>query len=378
LALAAPSFGASAPKESGRDGLFRDDMDRTSLEESLARSLEFLRRAPSDRVLSDRPRKITVREVRESLLTFRSLLHLWKRPELLAREIRSRFEVHDAVEGEGRADVLFTGYYQPVIEASLTETTSHKFPIYRRPTDLVEAEVVTLKPQPRAEKVVGRPVGDSLVPYYSRDEIDGADTLRGRGYEIAWAKDPVDLFFLHVQGSGVLRLEDGRSVYVGYAANNGRPYKSIGRFLAESGKIPAAKLSMQALRRYLVEHPEERKEIFAHNESYVFFRVVREGPLGSLDVKLTAGRSIATDLSLFPKGALAFVSSRRPIVDAKGNLQGWRPFSRFVLNQDSGSAIRGPARADLFFGTGQEAGHAAGAMNVTGKLYFLLKKKTTP
>ena len=132
---------------------------------------------------------------------------------------------------------------------------------------------------------------------------------------------------------------------------------------------------MQRLRRYLAEHPDERDDLLAQNESYVFFRFVNNGPLGSLEVPLTPGRSIATDSRLFPKGALAFVVSRRPILDAGGNLNGWQPFSRFVLNQDTGSAIRGPKRADLYFGSGPEAGLAAGFMKSAGTVYFLIKKK---
>ena len=134
---------------------------------------------------------------------------------------------------------------------------------------------------------------------------------------------------------------------------------------------------MQRLRRYLMEHPEERDALFAQNESYVFFRFVNNGPLGSLEVPLTPGRSIATDSRLFPKGALAFVVSRKPVLDATGNLTGWQSFSRFVLNQDTGSAIRGPRRVDLYFGSGHEAGMAAGVMKTNGKVYFLLKKKAT-
>jgi len=131
---------------------------------------------------------------------------------------------------------------------------------------------------------------------------------------------------------------------------------------------------MQSLRRYLTEHPGERDALFAENESYVFFRFVKDGPLGSLEVPLTPGRSIATDKRLFPKGALAFIVSRKPVLDTQGNLTGWEPFSRFVVNQDTGSALRGPRRVDLYFGSGNEAGIAAGVMKSTGKLYFLIKR----
>lgn len=223
--------------------------------------------------------------------------------------------------------------------------------------------------------MMGQTAGKRLAPCLSRYEIDGLGCLTGKGYEIAWVKDPAELFFLHIQGSGLLRLEDGRLLHLNYAASNGRPYRSIGRILIDSGKISKEELSMQRLRGYLEEHPEEREALFYQNESYVFFRFGKDGPLGSLEVPLTSGRSIATDSSLFPKGALAFIVSRKPILDAAGKLVGWQPFSRFVLNQDTGSAIRGPRRVDLYFGSGYEAGLAAGAMKTSGSLYFLIKKK---
>jgi membrane-bound lytic murein transglycosylase A len=144
--------------------------------------------------------------------------------------------------------------------------------------------------------------------------------------------------------------------------------------LIDNGKVPQEEMSMQRLRRYFAEHPEEQNDIMAHNESYIFFRVLEDGPLGSLEVPLTPGRSIATDARLFPKGALAFAIAQKPIVDAAGQLTGWEPLSRFVANQDSGGAIRGAQRADLYFGSGQDAGAAAGYMNRPGNLYFLLLK----
>jgi membrane-bound lytic murein transglycosylase A len=275
--------------------------------------------------------------------------------------------------GDKRADVLFTGYYQPRIEASLSESGDYRFPIYRRPADLVEME----SDKPR-EKVVGRLEGAHLVPYWSRHEIDIQGKLRGRGYEIAWVKDPVELFFLHIQGSGILKLDDGRMLQINYEASNGRPYRSIGRMLIDNGRVAERDLSMQRLRLYLAEHPEERDQVLVHNESYIFFRVVPDGPLGSLGVLLTPGRSIATDPRFFPRGAVAFIATRKPVLNGQGNFIGWQAFSRFVFNQDRGSAIRGPGRVDLYFGTGHSAGLAAGAMNSRGRVYFLLKKTHAP
>ena len=375
LLILVPARQGSSQGPEGDLSIFRDDMDRESLRRAIGRSLEYLAKLPPDQPVGEQPRKFTTLEIRESLVSFLRLLDLWERPARLAEEIRSRFELHPMAGEGGGGGILVTGYYQPVIEGSLTETAEYRFPIYGRPKDLIIAEMVTLVPQFRAEKTVERMDGDRLTAYFSRHEIDGLGRLRGKGYEIAWAKDPVDLFFLHIQGSGLIRLADGRRLQLGYAASNGRSYKSIGRLLVDGGKLSEEEVSMQRLRRYLAEHPEERDALLAQNERYVFFRLVKDGPLGSLEVPLTAGRSIATDARLFPKGALALITSRKPLVDSKGNLAGWQPFSRFVLNQDTGGAIRGPRRVDLYFGAGREAGQAAGFMKSSGTVHFLVPKQ---
>ncbi len=367
LAIAPVLFPARSRTQESSSPLFQDDLDRDSLHRAIHRSLEFLSKVPPDRPVGEEPRRLTAGEVRDSLVAFMDLFDFWDRPEILAREIRLRFEIYPYGD-DAAGEVLFTGYYQPLLEASLTETPIYRFPVYRRPDDLIELE------QGNGEKLVGRMEAGRLTPYFSRREIDGQGRLKGKGYEIAWVKDPVDLFFLHIQGSGLLRLEDGRIVHLNYSASNGRSYRSVGRLLIDKGKIPEEELSMQSLRRYLTEHPGERDALFAENESYVFFRFVKDGPLGSLEVPLTPGRSIATDKRLFPKGALAFIVSRKPVLDTQGNLTGWEPFSRFVVNQDTGSALRGPRRVDLYFGSGNEAGIAAGVMKSTGKLYFLIKR----
>ncbi|HEY6368175.1 MAG TPA: MltA domain-containing protein [Candidatus Binatia bacterium] len=351
-----------------------DDLDRQSLHTALRRSVSYLEKLPPDRVVGEKPRRFTAGEVLESLLTFEKSLDNWDCRECWMRDFSTQF---DLIASSGDAEleaVLFTGYYQPVIEGSLAPTAEYAHPIYGMPVDLIVTGRVNLQASQTAEKMTGRLQGEEFIPYYSRLEIDELGVLRGRGYEIAWVKNPIDLFFLHIQGSGILLLEDGRRLLVGYAGANGRPYRSIGRLLIDRGKILQEEMSMQRLRRYLSDHPEEQNEIFSYNESYVFFRFLQEGPLGNIEVPLTAGRSIATDARLFPKGALAFISTEIPVLDAAGGLVGWQPFSRFVLNQDTGGAIRGLQRADLYFGTGAEAEAAAGYMNRPGKLYFLSLK----
>ena len=211
-----------------------------------------------------------------------------------------------------------------------------------------------------------------LVPYADRQAIEQADALAGKAPILAWVKDPVALFFLHVQGSGRIALDEGGTLRLHYRATNGRPYRSIGRLLIDRGAVAREDMSMQAIRAYLAAHPDRRAEVTAHNPSYVFFETVTGGPFGSLGVALTPGRSVATDPDHFPRGALAFVASRKPLTADGRRISEWTPFGRFVLNQDTGGAIRGPGRADLFWGDGPYAELAAGHMQHTGRLYFFV------
>jgi membrane-bound lytic murein transglycosylase A len=354
--------------------LFSDDLEPESLRAAIRQSKAYLSRLPRDRVVGQEPRVLTAGEVLDALLAFEPLLDHWSCGTCVARAIRERFEILPSSIEEDLSDVLFTGYYQPVMEGSLVRTEEYRYPLYARPADLMTVEQVTVTPEPSAQKVLGRVRDEEFLPYYTRREIDELGALEGRGLEIVWVNDPVDVFFLHIQGSGIVRLPDGGQLSVGYAAQNGRPYRSIGRLLIDAGKIDKEEMSMQRLRRYLAENPNEREEIFAHNESYVFFRVLQGGPLGSLDVAVTPGRSLATDSRLFPKGALMLIQTEIPIIDGAGQLAGWQPITRFVLNQDTGGAIRGPRRADLYYGTGGEAGALAGYMNRPGKMFFVVLK----
>jgi len=214
------------------------------------------------------------------------------------------------------------------------------------------------------------------VPYYSRREIDTEGALQGKGLEIVWLKDPWERFVLHIQGSGQVRLPDGNTLRVGYAASNGRPYRSIGRYLIDQGFLNEKDISMERVRKFMQNNPGSAEEIFSYNERYIFFRIIldSEGPQGALGVPLTPGRSIAADLTIFPPGALAYLMSRQPELDESGNVVGWKPLRRFVLNQDTGGAIKGPGRVDLFFGSGERAGTAAGEMREEGRIYLLLAK----
>jgi len=342
--------------------LVSDDLAAASLRAAIGQSLAYLHKLPPERIVGEQPRRFTAAEIANSLTAFERILDTWSCVACFARAVDEQFELVPSIADGESIDVLFTGYYQPVLAGSLTPSEEYRYPIYAKPADLTATVPLAITGS------------DPLTPYYSRREIDESGALKGRGLEFAWVKDPVDLFFLHIQGSGIISLPDGGRLSVGYAGQNGWPYRSIGRLLIDDGKISKEEMSMQRLRRYLADHPEERNEIFAYNESYVFFRVLNGAPLGSLEVPLTAERSIATDSRLFPKGALAVIQTAIPIIGPAGELAGWRPVTRWVLNQDTGGAIRGLQRADIYFGTGDQAGALAGYMNRPGRMFFLLLK----
>jgi len=374
LGCAAPQPGPVAMPSAATP--FGDDLDVDSLRAALRRSLEYLEKLPPERIVGVAPRPLTAGEVVASLKAFEPLLAEWNCAECFLRELRARFDFLPSSAEPETAEVLFTGYYQPELEGSRARTEKFRYPIYGRPADLISAELVTVGAVPKVERIFGRVEGEQFLPYYTRSDIDQAGRLRGRALEIAWVADPVELFFLHIQGSGIVRLAEGGQLSVGYAAQNGRPYRSIGRLLIDSGKIAREAMSMQSLRRYLNDHPEEQSEIFDYNPSYVFFRVNPDSDaLGSLEVPVTAGRSIATDSRLFPKGALALIHTEIPLIDRAGQFTGWRPIVRFVLNQDTGGAIRGLQRVDIYFGAGGQAEASAGYMNRPGKMFFLALKQ---
>jgi peptidoglycan lytic transglycosylase A len=360
---------ASAPGVTA--AVLEDDGDPASLREALRWSLVWLEGQPPGRPLAFGPRTITAADLRRGLDRLLTFLADDPPPPILAARVLAEFEPLQSVGGDD-GGVLFTGYYEPIVEAAERPSVEYAAPILGPPDDLIEVPLEPFDGRWRAERITGRLEGRRLVPYWTRAEIAGG-RLAGRGLELAWARDPVDVFFMEIQGSGTLRLPDGREVRVGHAATNGRPYRSIGRLLIDEGQLPREAVSLPALRAWLAAHPEERTRVLHHNESYVFFRRLDGAPVGSLGVAVTPARSVATDLRLFPPGALAFVQTERPHRDVDGRLR-WRPLRRFMLNQDSGGAIRGPGRADVFWGRGDDAELAAGLMKQPGSLYFLLPR----
>jgi membrane-bound lytic murein transglycosylase A len=353
---------------------FRDDMDPNSLSLAVRRNLDYLNRLSPETVFRYGTHDFTCQQVRESQEAFLNLLSKGLDAGKLSREIRKQFRVYRATGRVGNTRVLFTGYFEPVYEGSLIPDQTFRYPLYHLPDDLIRIDLSPFSERFEGETLVAKIEGKRVLPYYSRYQIEAERALEGKGFEIAWLKDPVDVAFLHIQGSGRLKLPDGRDLPVHYQASNGRPYRSIGRYMIEKGFLAREEMSMQAIRRYLNDNPEVREEVLNTNPSYVFFRKGENGPFGSLGVPLTPGRSVALDPRVFPRGALGFISTRKPLVNDQGEIIGWTDFSRFVLNQDSGGAIKGAGRADVFWGSGPYAEVAAGHMQHDGDLYILIKK----
>lgn len=362
-----------APEESGAVWLpphelplFADDSDRTSLLHAVDRSLDQLARLPDERASNVAGRQVTVADLRRTLEILRAAVVSAPAPIDWTGLVRDRFEILRTLPD---TPLLVTGYYEPELTASRERTDRFRHPLYRLPDDLVDIDLGQFCAACAGTVRAGRVTGRDFVPYPSRRQIDAEGALIGREAELAWLDDPVEVFFLHVQGSGVLRFADGSAMRVSFAGSNGRPYRSLGKMLVERGDIPLERVSLQSLKDYLRAHPGERDDLLYANERYIFFRPVPVGPIGSFNVPLTPGRSLAVDPNAYPLGSLLFLRSERP-----GESGATLPLARFVCAQDTGAAITGPARADLFWGTGSAAARIAGPMRSGGALYLLLAR----
>jgi membrane-bound lytic murein transglycosylase A len=279
------------------------------------------------------------------------------------------FNIFNASNQDGTDTGMITGYYQPLLKGSLTKSSQYPFPIYRQPADMITVELADLYPELKNKRIRGKLAGNKLLPYYSRAEIDASPSPLA-GSELVWINDIIDVFFLQVQGSGLVRFENGDSMHVGYADQNGQAYNSIGRVLVESGELTLDQASMQGIKNWAKNNPTKLRDLLNANPSYVFFRELPSGlsgPLGALGVPLTAERSVAIDPKYIPLGAPLVLSTTEP--------NSTKPLNRMVVAQDTGGAIKGGVRADFFWGAGDAAGKQAGSMKQTGKVWVLLPKE---
>ena len=263
---------------------------------------------------------------------------------------------------------LFTGYYEPELRGAWRPNATYRFPIYGRPKDLVSIDLGAFRDEWKGRHLAGRISRNKLTPYPTRAEIDGG-ALKGKQLELMWVDSAIEAFFLHIQGSGRVVFSDGSVVQIGYAGRNGRRYTPIGRELVAMNVLKPDQVSLQTIQAWLAAKPLAGRDLMEKNQAYIFFRIVEgDGPIGAQGVPLTPGRSLAVDRKHIPLGIPIWLATTEP-----GKAK--KPLRRLVIAQDTGSAIKGPVRGDLFVGYGSQAGAVAGRMKQRGGYYLLLPKK---
>jgi membrane-bound lytic murein transglycosylase A len=338
--------------------------DTVNLRRGIDHSLSYLSKPSSKQFfpMGD----ITHEQSVASLRAIGDLLDQGLRGKELQSAILARFDFYQSVGCDDKGTVLFTGYYTPIFDGSLTPDARYRYPLYKQPDDLVKG--------PNGEILGRKMTGGAIVAYPSRREIEQSGMLKGQ--EVAWMADPFEVYIAHVQGSARLRLPDGKLVTMGYAANNGHEYNSVAQEMIRDQLVPASGMSLKAMIDYFKAHPDKIDMYIQRNPRYVFFRVDQGDPRGSLNEPVIAMRTIATDKSIYPRACLSFLKTvlPRPV--------GYRivkaPYTGFVLDQDTGGAIRAPGRCDVYMGVGDQAGEMAGQVYEEGQLYYLFVKTGTP
>ncbi len=340
--------------------------DLEALQRALGHSIEYYKRIPTDQRFQYGSFGYSPEEMIASHQHFLRILDL---PEVERLEkLQQDFLWFESLNEKNQA--FFTGYYEPLLKGSLNESEKFPVPLYGVPSDLVTVNLRNFNEKYGNGILRGKIVDQKFVKYDDRDEISYQNSLQGRATPLAWVNNDIELFFLQIQGSGVIELPNEVLYRVNYADQNGHPYRAIGKILL--GEIPREKMSLKALKEYLYDHPERVQEILNYNPSYTFFRhIPGDGPLGNIEVPLTPERSIAMDHRLVPKGGLVFYETNLPseISPSEEILQ------RFAVVQDTGGAIRGHGRADIFWGRGTPAEKIAGPMKENGRIFLLVARK---
>lgn len=329
--------------------------DRLELEKALKRSLAWFAAPSAKRHFP--MQGITHDQAQASVLAMLSNL----RPVNL-EQIKQQFDLYQSVGWDGKGTVLFTGYYSPVFNASTTQTQQYRYPLYRRPKDLIS--------EPGTGKVVGRQqVDGSYEPYYTRQQIEQNNLLSGQ--ELVWLANPFDVYLIHIQGSARLQLPDGQIMYVGYAGTNGHPYQSVARQLVAEGLLDENSVNLPAIENYFNTHPDDLSPRLATNPRYVFFQPYTPDtwPSGSMGFQVSPRITIATDKNIFPRGGVTLIHV--PMTSMDGKL---REQVKLMADQDTGGAIRAPGRSDIYYGVGQIARMQAGYQMAEGQLYYFFLK----
>lgn len=332
---------------------------KAGLDESAAYSLEYLSRPSSQNFFPYGD--ISHERAVASIEAFREVLKTAKSPQELDQMIKSRFDIYQSRGCDEKGTVLFTGYYRPIFDCRLQPDAQFRFPLYKKPPELVQ------------DPATGQYMKQGGGAYYTRGEIDNG-ALRNRGLELCYLKDRFEAYIVTVQGSGKLRLPSGEFFEIGYAGDNGHEYTSVGQELVKKGVIRVEELSLQGLIDFFNRHPEELEPALSVNDRYVFFTPRSGGPYGSLNVPVTPYRTIATDKEVYPRACPAYLVTVLPARGEGGRI-GKFQYAGFAMDQDTGGAIRAAGRCDIFLGTGPEVGELAGRTFDEGKLYYIFLKE---
>ncbi|OYV80440.1 MAG: hypothetical protein B7Z60_02845 [Ferrovum sp. 37-45-19] len=284
----------------------------------------------------------------------------------------NHFDVWQIKNADDTPNGLITGYYEPVLKGSLTRTHYYNYPIYAEPKDLLTIDLGAIVPELKGKRLRGRLQGQKVVPYLSRADIDLADPPLNAPV-LAFVHDPVDLFFMQIQGSGQIILDHGAHLHLGYADQNGYPYRSIGRYLIDQKELTLSHASVNGIKKWLHKHPNQLHHLLNQNPSYVFFKILPDNlvdPIGALGVPLTPQASLAVDTRAIPLGSPIYLNTTYP--------DRTRPLTKLMFAQDMGGAIRGAVRADFYWGTGSNAGQEAGAMRQSGQMWVFYPKGSEP
>ncbi|MBI4677826.1 MAG: MltA domain-containing protein [Elusimicrobia bacterium] len=314
--------------------------------------------------------------------TAREFIALWQQdlpPEEFNAKVAEDFDVFMSVGSDGQGKVVFSSYYQPELPASMAKSPKYPYPIYKKPPDILEVGLADFDKKYPADTLIGRVDKDKkVVPYFNRDQIDSHKALAGKGLELAWLPTKFDILDLHIQGSGILMFPSGRKLLAQFAATNAWTYNSVGLSLVKAGVFTREEITHEKLRRYFRDHPEAQEWAMAQNPRYTFFKLMplpADGePMGTAEQSLNPGRAIAIDPSIIPLGALAYFSTLSPQADSEGKLVGKFPTNRFAFCLDTGGAIKGPGRVDIYAGHGKMAAEMAKNQWADGQLYILVKK----
>ncbi|WP_161597550.1 murein transglycosylase A [Fluviispira multicolorata] len=346
---------------------------KDSLISSIENNIQWLNNKKSNSIFQLKDIKFSTQDY---ICSSTNLLNDIKRDKILLTSLKNNFDVYKlAIEDD--KNVLYTGYYIPYAEASDKPSKTYKTPVYKMPKDLITVDLEDFNPNYKGKRIRGRVEKNQLKPYWTREEITSKKKLDNKNLEIAWVKNKVDLFFIEIQGSGLLIYPNGDRKYIHYSSQNGREYNPIGALLFKEGHLDKSKITMQSIRKWLDDNPKEKNRILNYNKSYVFFSLEDDGPFGNINVRLIPERSIAADQRILPAGTLTLLDFKMPATfNTLTNIQNLpdEKFNQLAFVQDTGGAIKGPHRIDVFWGEGHKAGEIAGATQQQGEMYVLIPK----